>query len=336
MWIKTAAILGLSISAAWAAPVKVMTSFSIIEDMVKNVGGTHVQVSSLLGPDQDAHHHEFRPADVRQFAQQKGVKALFVNGLGLDPWAQKIAQAAQFKGRIVVVTQGVSTRQLQETLIGEAQHDHHHHHGHHHHHAHHHHDHEHGHHHHHHHDHEHDEHHHAHHHGDIDPHAWQSLRQATVYVDNIEKALSAIDPKNANAYKANASAYKQKMTALDEKFKPLFATLPKHRRHLVTSHEALGYLADDYGLTLLTPMGFSSNAEPSAKSVATVIREIRRLRIPAIFLENVQNPRLMQQIARESGATIGGTLYTDALTRHASTYLEMMQHNVETILKALK
>ncbi|MDY3331498.1 MAG: zinc ABC transporter substrate-binding protein [Pelistega sp.] len=347
--------LGMSV-AAQAHGLKVATSFSILEDMVKNVVGEHGEVISLVGADADVHHYEFKPSDVKAFADNKEIKVLFTNGLELDGWAEQLAKAAQFKGKVVALSDGIKTRAFNEEVLGEHDHGHgDHKHGHDDHkhdsHGHKHDDHKHD--HHKHDDHKHDNnghkhddhghegHHHGHEghaHGEFDPHAWQSLSNAQIYVDNIVKTLSEIDADHADLYAKNAAAYKEKMQALDTDFKAKFATLPANHRYLVTSHEALGYFADAYGLKVLTPLGFADNAEPSAKDIATVVKAIRELKVPAVFLENTKNPKVVEQIARESQTKVGGTLYTDALAKEgaANSYLGMMEQNAKTILEALK
>ena len=370
--IKTVGLtLGLGLSLGLSTQVQaltVATSFSILDDMVKNVAGDKVKVVNLIGADSDAHSFELSPSDVAKLGGKEQPAIFFVNGLGLDDWSQRMVSAANFKGKVVVLTEGIKERKFDEshdhthadahdkktdthdhdtkadahehshdhdaekkasehehshaTVTAAAAHDHdkpaetH--------------------------DHAHDaakpvadDHHH---HGDIDPHAWQSLPNALVYVDNITKALSAADPENKAHYQDNAQAYKQKITALHQKIKQDYAPLAHERRYLVTTHEALGYFADEYHLHMVSPLGFSSSAQPSAKEVASVVKQVREAKIPALFLENVKNPALLEQIARESGAKIGGTLHTDALSASgpASTYLGMVQENARVILEALK
>lgn len=356
--------------ATQANAVTVVTSFSILQDMVKQVGGDKVDVLNLVKPDSDIHHYEFTPDDLKKFSAKNDVKVFFTNGLGLDTWSDKVVKATNYSGKVVAVSDGIKTRMFKENILGENgeimaakedehdEHDHHEHEGHDQH------DHE-GHDHHHDHDeheqhnhkghehhHDHDEHnqhnheghdhhehegHHHHHHG-VDPHAWQSLTNAHIYVDNIAKTLASVDAANADFYTKNAQQYKQALKALDDEFKPQFAKLPANHRYLVTSHESLGYFADDYGLTVLTPLGFSDDAEPSAKDVATVIKAIRAKNIPAVFLENSKNPAVIKQIATEAKVKVGATLYTDALSAkgEGSTYLGMMKANTKAILEALR
>ena len=151
-------------------------------------------------------------------------------------------------------------------------------------------------------------------HGDADPHAWQSVANAKLYVANIRDALVAADPAGKGAYEANAAAYLAKLDALDAEVKAAIAKIPADRRKIITTHDAFGYFAAAYGVTFIAPQGVSTEAEVSAKDVARIITQIRKQKIPAVFLENVTDERLLKRIGAESGARIGGTLYSDALT----------------------
>lgn len=183
-----------------------------------------------------------------------------------------------------------------------------------------------------------DDHGHGHGHGGEDPHAWQSVANAKLYVGNIRDALAAADPAGKAAYEANAAAYLARLDALDNEIKAAVARIPADRRKAITSHDAFGYFAKAYGIAFIAPQGVSTEAEASAKDVARIIRQIKAQKVPAVFLENVTNPRLAEQIARESGARIGGRLYSDALSAAdgpAGTYIAMMKHNISQIEKAL-
>jgi zinc/manganese transport system substrate-binding protein len=171
-----------------------------------------------------------------------------------------------------------------------------------------------------------------------DPHAWQSVANAKTYVANIRDALIAVDPADRSVFEANAAAYLRRLDALDAEVKAAIATIPPQRRKLVTTHDAFGYLGTAYGVEFIAPHGVSTEAEASARDVAQIIVQIRAQKIPAVFLENVTDPRLLERIAHESGARVGGTLYSDALTDAngpAPTYVEMMRHNVKELVGAL-
>jgi zinc/manganese transport system substrate-binding protein len=179
---------------------------------------------------------------------------------------------------------------------------------------------------------------HDHGHGGSDPHAWQSVSNIKIYVTNIRDALAAADPGGKANYEANASAYLARLDALDREIKDAVAKIPAERRRIITTHDAFGYFKDAYGIDFIAPQGVSTESEASAKDVAKIINQIKRQKIPAIFVENVSDPRLLKRISEETGAKIGGTLYSDALTDdkgQAPTYIDMMRHNVETLSAAL-
>jgi len=171
-----------------------------------------------------------------------------------------------------------------------------------------------------------------------DPHAWQSIADAKIYVSNIRDGLVAIDPSEKAGYQANAQAYLAKLDQLEAEVKTALATIPQPRRKVITTHDAFGYFGAAYEVTFIAPEGLSTDSEPSAKDVARIIGQIRKQKITAVFLENITDPRLMDQIARETGAAIGGKLYSDALSEPggpAGTYIDMMRHNVRELTKAL-
>jgi zinc/manganese transport system substrate-binding protein len=174
--------------------------------------------------------------------------------------------------------------------------------------------------------------------GQLDPHAWQSVANAKLYVTNIRDALIAADPADKAMFEANAAAYLQRLDALNTEFKAEIAKIPPDRRELITIHDAFGYLGSAYGIAFVAPHGVSTEAEGSARDIAHIIKQIRAEHIPAVFLENVADPRVMEQIARESGARVGGTLYSDALTAPdgpAPTYIDLMRHNLKQLVTAL-
>ena len=173
---------------------------------------------------------------------------------------------------------------------------------------------------------------------ETDPHAWQSVANAKVYVGNIRDGLIAADPASKDAYSGNATAYLAKLDALETEVKAAIAAIPADRRKIITSHDAFGYFSAAYGLQFVAPEGVSTDTEPTARDVARIIAQIRKDKIPAVFLENISDPRLMQQIARETGARIRGKLYSDALSKPdgpAATYVDMMRHNIRQLGVAL-
>jgi zinc/manganese transport system substrate-binding protein len=269
---------------AHAEPVKVVATFSILGDLVRNVGGDNVAVTTLVGPDSDAHVYSPTPADARKIAD---AKLIVVNGLGFEGWLPRLVQSSGSKARIVTASNGISTRRL-----GSA----------------------------------------------ADPHAWQSVNNAKIYVANIGDALAAADPAAAEQFAKNTRAYVAKLDALDREVRDAVARLPPDRRKVISTHNAFGYFAAAYGIEFIAPLGVSTESEPSARDIAGIITQIKRSKIPAVFLENVSDPRLMQRISAETGARVGGTLYSDGLTGEkgdAPTYIDMVRHNIKALTRAL-
>ena len=307
-------------------PVQAVATFSVLGNMVSRIGGEHVSVTTLVGPGGDTHVYQPTPAAASAVSQ---AHVLVVNGLDFEGWLDRLIEASEFAGVRVVATAGIEPLGLEHE--GEEDLDHHAHgadddddHD----------------------DHaeadssaeDHDDDHAGHHHGATDPHAWQSLRRAVVYVDNIATALAKADPENASAYYRNRATYVAEIEALDADIRDMFAELPPDSRTIVTSHDAFQYFGHDYGLTFIAPQGVSTASGASAKDVARLIELIRSQGIRAIFPENVADPRLLERIADETGAVVGGTLYPGTLSRPdgpAPTYLDMMRHNAQTIVQAL-
>ncbi len=171
-----------------------------------------------------------------------------------------------------------------------------------------------------------------------DPHAWQSIANAKIYVTNIRDGLIAVDPEGAAIYRTNAESYLAKLDALESEVKEEVAKIPPAQREIITTHDAFGYFGTAYGFRFIAPEGISTETEASARDVAKIIRQIKSQKIPAVFLENVTDPRLVRNIASESGAKIGGTLYSDALSPPdgpAATYIDMMRNNIKQFSAAL-
>jgi zinc/manganese transport system substrate-binding protein len=180
---------------------------------------------------------------------------------------------------------------------------------------------------------------HGHEHEAVDPHAWQDVANAEIFVRNIAGGLEQADPDGAAIYRANAEAYLAELKALDQEIRFAVARVPEAQRVLVTSHDAFRYFAHAYGVTVLAPQGVSTESEASAADVARLIEQIRAERVQAVFVENISDPRLVDQIVRETGARVGGTLYSDALSppgTPAATYFGMMRQNAARITAALQ
>ncbi len=309
-------------------PIPVVATFSVLGDMVERIGGKHVTVTTLVGPDGDTHVYRPTPDDARAISE---ARILVVNGLQLEGWLDRLIDASDFRGVRVVATDGIEPIAYApgagtHVPDGDADHDEHadEHAG----------------------EADHDEHaghaegggHEGHDHGAFDPHAWQSLRNAAAYVDSIAAALAKADPGNADVFYGNREAYVNELEALDSEISRLVAELPARSRTVVTSHDAFQYFGRDYGLSFVAPQGLSTESEASAQDVVRLVRQIREQGIRAVFIENVADPRLLRRIADETGAVIGGTLYPGALSGPdgpAPTYLDMMRHNAMTLARAL-
>ena len=292
------ASVSLQSGASFAADkLPVTASFSILGDLVRVVGGERVSVTTLVGPDEDAHVFEPKPADAKAIVHSQ---LLVTNGLGFEPWAQKLAKSAGYKGEIVVASKGVKTRQMpEEKGHGTGGHN----------------------------------------HDATDPHAWQNPNNVILYVRNIAAALAKVDPTGAPTYEANAAAYVKELQALDAWAKEQFDDIPAIKRKVITSHDAFGYFAAQYQIRFLAPQGVSTDAEPSARQVAGLIRQIRREKIKAVFVENMSDPKLLAQLSKDAGVTVGAALYSDALSgadRPGATYIQMMRHNVTQLAAGLK
>jgi zinc/manganese transport system substrate-binding protein len=320
----TTGFAGLSLIAPAAAqPLKVVASFSILGDMVENVGGDRIALTTLVGPDGDAHVYEPTPADARAVAE---ADIVFVNGLEFEGWMERLLEASGYQGPVVTVTAGIDPIPLEdedeEAEHAEGDDEEHEEHA----------------------DHdaheeaEHADHEDHHHHGEFDPHAWQDLSNGRIYIDNILMGLGDIDPEHAGTYEANATTYGKELAALDADIRATLESVPEEQRKVVTSHDAFGYFGRAYGIEFLAPVGMSTEAEPSAGEIAALIRQIREEGITAVFVENITDTRLIEQITAETNAKIGGTLYSDALSGPdgpAPSYLEMFRHNAASLTDAL-
>ncbi len=278
---------------AQADTIKVTTSFSILADLVRQVGKEHVEVSSIIGPDEDAHGFQARPSHARHLLAADLVVA---NGLGFDNWIERLS-ASVGQTRLLIASDGVKA--LEDT--GHA-------------------------------------HHHGHDHGPLDPHAWQDVSNVRLYVRNIANALAASAPELADQFEANAAAYDSELAALDADIRNALSGIPAERRKFVTSHDAFGYFGKAYGITVLAAAGISYESEPSAAGIARLIRQLRREQAPVVFVENIGDPRMIERIARESGSSMGGRLYSDALSASegdAPTYMDMMRRNLATLMLGL-
>jgi zinc/manganese transport system substrate-binding protein len=288
-----------------AEKLKVVATFSILGDMTARIGGDRIELTTLVGPGGDAHVFEPKPRHAEAVGH---AKLMIVNGLGFEGWLDRLVEASGSKAKIVVATRGIETIGMEgqhddsagDTAGAHAGDDH-------------------------------DD-------GAIDPHAWQSVKNAIRYVTTIARALCEADVTNCETYQANGEAYRAELKALDAEIRQSIEALPKDRRTVITSHDAFGYFAEAYGLTFLAPEGVSTESEASAADVARLIEQIKARKASALFVESISDPRLIEQIARDSGVKAGGTLYSDALSDAegpAATYIDMMRSNVRTLVGAL-
>lgn len=285
-------------TATGAKPaLQVVASFSILADMAKNVGGNYIKVTTLVGVNSDAHIYRPTPKDAMAIAKSHVV---IINGLGFEGWITRLLDAGGFTGQLVVATNGI-------TLLSAASSN-----------------------------------------NDYsnashtkskgyDPHAWQSLTNGQQYVTNIMRGLSLADPRHRAIYHRNGRIYIDKIAALHRATKQTVLQIPQQMRKVIVSHNSFQYFSNEYDIKFFAPVGLSTESSLSARRLAGLIRIIKQENISAIFLEKAANKRLLQQIARETGATIGGVLYADALsleTQPANTYLNLFRHNVSELTKA--
>jgi ABC-type Zn uptake system ZnuABC Zn-binding protein ZnuA/ABC-type Mn2+/Zn2+ transport system permease subunit len=289
------AIVALSLPAAARAQdrIPVVATFSVIGDMLANVGGDRIDIRTIVGPGGDTELYQATAADVATVA---GARAVFLNDLNeeFEPWLEPLLKQAAFKGTKVVVSRRVRTLTAEEEhpvsgrQLPSA----------------------------------------------IDQHAWLDPRNGVIYVRNIADALARLDPPGASGYHARAAAYTRQIQAVDEWARGEMGSVSSDRRRVLTSHDSLQYLANSYGIPMLTVNGWTNNSEPSAAELEKLAQRIRATRVKALFLDSITDPRAVQRIASETGVVIGGTLYGDALSPaggEADSYLNMLRHDVSTL-----
>jgi len=279
----------LSSPLVMANTVNAVASFSVLSDIVKQIGGEHVKVASLVGPNGDPHSFEPSPQDSKLLSQ---ADLVFVSGLGLEGWIGRLVSASGYHGPLITASQGISTRQMAED--GKQI---------------------------------------------TDPHAWNSMKNGVQYATNVMNALIAADPQDANYFRQRGAEYIQQLQRLDRWALAEFAAVPAEKRKVLTSHDAFGYFGQQYGVTFLAPVGFSTEAEASASDVAQLISQIKREKVHTYFIENQTDPRLVKQIAAATDAKAGGELYPEALSTAqgpAATYVQAFKHNVETLVASMK
>jgi len=269
-------------------PLHVVASFSILADMVRQVGGDDVVVTSLVAPDADTHAYQPTTEDAKSLAK---ADLIVVNGLGFEGWMQRLSVASGTKGVIVVASVGITPRTMTEDNRRIT-----------------------------------------------DPHAWQDLANGRIYVKNIAAALEKAAPEHAPAFRVRAARYEAELVKVDQEVRKQLADIPLAQRKIITSHDAFGYFGAAYGVAFLAPVGISTESEPSASDVARLVTQIKAEGVREVFIENMTNAKLIEQIAKDAGAEVGGTLYSDALslpTGPAPTYLAMFSNNVPKLRAAM-
>jgi zinc/manganese transport system substrate-binding protein len=271
-----------------ARTLNAVASFTVLADVVREVGGAHVTVKSLVGPNGDPHDFEPSPDDARTL---KAADVVFVSGEGLEGWMDRLISASGFAQAPVVASEGIRAR----TMVDDGQ-------------------------------------------TITDPHVWNDAANVVIWAKNVEAALTAADPDDAADFRANADRYTRDLEDLDAYAHRTMAAIPAARRKILTSHDAFGYFGRAYGVTFLAPLGYSTDTEASAADVAKLIGQIRGEGIKEYFLENSNDPRLIQQIAGATGAEPGGVLYVEALSAPegpAPTYAKMFRANVDQLAAAM-
>lgn len=288
---------------AYAAPLEVVSSFSILGDVTQQLGGDRIKVSNLVGADADAHAYHLTGRDVQRIHR---AKLVVLNGLGLEK-ADIVRAAKQGKVTYVEAAAGITPLKNDDTM------PHHHHHG--------------------------DGHDHDHHdHGEFDPHVWHDPILMQKYAATITDALIQVDPAGRAYYQQRLNRYTAELAQLDRYATQQFNSIPRAKRKVLTGHHSFAYMGKRYGIAFIAPQGVSTESAPSARTVAAIIRQIKQQGIKAVFTENIKDSRQIQQIARETGVQMGGVLYSDALSKGApaATYTDLFRYNVRTMVNAMK
>ena len=270
------------------APLSVVASFSVLGDMVRQVGGDAVTVTTLVPPDGDAHTYQPRPSDLLAI---RSARFVVTNGLGLDHWMDRLIRSAGGNAIHVTAAAGVPVRHMSEdggTVV--------------------------------------------------DPHAWQDPRNGVLYARAIAAGLGEADAARAEMFHDRGQTFAAAIVATGDWISSSLGPIPPERRKIITSHDAFGYFGARYGIEFHAAQGISTEGEPSARDIARLAAQIRREHIRAVFVENMTDPRIAETLAREAGAVVGGTVYSDALSPPggpADTYLKMFRHNVPLFAAAM-
>jgi zinc/manganese transport system substrate-binding protein len=290
-----ASVLGPTLPglARGAGPLRVVATFSVLGDMVRQIANDRVALTVIVGPDGDSESYEPTAADAHAVAE---ADLLVMNGLNkeFEPWLPGLLAQAGFHGTKLVATDGVRVLTVAEEKdkpVGGSE-------------------------------------------GELDQHAWQDAANGAVYASNIQAALVRLDPANAKEYQARGDAYRKEILDLDAWVKQQMASVPPAKRKVITSHDAFAYFGRAYGVRLIGARGLTTEKEPSAQQVGELIEQIKEERVRALFIENMSDPRLVERVAQETGARVGGELFSDALSKPGEggdTYVAMFRHNVAAL-----
>lgn len=276
-----------------SAPLKVVASFSILGDLVAEVGGKYIDLQTIVAPNGDTHVYEPTPKDATHVAQ---ADLVFINGFGFEGWIERLIEASGYKGSVIIASSKIAPRYDNSHCKCKNRHHH------------------------------------------LDPHAWHNIPNVKSYVSVIEEALSQRDPEHKDFYHQNAQIYQKKLDGLEQKIQKDFSTVSSEKRIAITTHDGFGYFGDHYGIKFLSPVGLSTESEPSAKTIARLIDFIKTHKIKVLFLENITSPKLMEQISSETNVKVGSVLYSDALSDKsgpAPTYLQMMEYNAKALANGM-
>lgn len=274
-------LLLVAISSAYAQ-IRVVTTFSVLTDFVKIIGGDDVAVTTIVPLKSDPHTYQPTPTDVRAIAN---ADLVIINGLGFEGWIERLIAASGYKGRVITAAEDVKPRTLMQKGVPT-----------------------------------------------YDPHTWHDVQNAVLYVKTITKALVTHRPCKAGDIQKRSDAYQRELIDLDGWVRSMLNKIPQDKRLVVTTHDAFWYFGQAYNVIFLSPVGISTDAEPSAASVARLIKMIKREKIQAVFIENLSSKRLIEQISKETGVAIDGTLYADSLADgNAQSYIATVKLNTQTI-----
>ena len=274
---------GFPIFAEEDSSFEIVTSFTILENLVSELGGSRVSVTNLVPRNSDAHIYSPKPSD--SIAISNADLVIF-NGLGFEGWIFRLIKDSGKENNYLIASDGIN-------LLNQS--------------------------------------------NEIDPHAWQSFKNIRIYIDNISGELINLMPEHEKYFALRRNNYLKKLFELEMNLSNQLSNIPIKKRIVITSHDAFGYLGREFNIEFLAPLGLSLDAEASAEDVADIINQIKEKKVTALFLENINNPKLLKAISLESGIPIGGVLYSDSLSKidgPAGTYLEMMRHNVKSLIEA--